>query len=105
MGLSNGGSAIVAAMHSSHAKDFKSITTVSCNLSGLRKVSCQVNLIGGGKDNSSRLIPSQAAELKKMGVDVGLFFNPEENHFIMVNEREEIIDFLKERMNLKCVGM
>lgn len=103
MGLSNGGSAIVAAMHSPHTKDFKSITTVSCNLGGLKKVPCQVNLIGGGKDNSSRLMPSQAAKLSKMGVNVGLFFKPEENHFVMVNRRSEMIEFLKNRMNLKCV--
>lgn len=103
IGLSNGGTAIVAAMHSPHAKDFKSLTSVSCNLGGLRWVPCQVNLIGGGKDNSSRLMPSQAARLSKMGVDVGLFFKPEENHFIMVNKRNEMIEFLKNRMNLKCV--
>ena len=45
-------------------------------------------------------MPSQAAQLRKMGVDVGLFFNPEENHFIFVNQRDEIIAFLKDRMNL-----
>ncbi len=105
MGLSNGGSVVVAAMHSSHAKNFKSITTVSCNLGGLRKVPCQVNLIGGGQDNSSRLMPTQASQLSKMGVNVGLFFNPEENHFILVNEHEGIIEFLKKRMDLKCVRM
>ncbi len=103
MGLSNGGTAIVAAMHSPHAKDFKSITTVSCNLDGLRKVPCQVNLVGGGEDNSSRLMPGQANRLRKMGVDVGLFFVPEENHFVMVNRRKEMVEFLKERMNLKCI--
>ena len=100
MGLSNGGSAINAAMHSRHASDFKSITSISCNLKGLRKVPCKVNLIGGGEDNSSRLMPSQAAKLRTMGVDVGLFFDPEENHFILVNQREKILSFLKQRMNL-----
>ncbi len=105
MGLSNGGSAVVAAMHSPHAKDFKSITTISCNLEGLRKVPCQVNLIGGGRDNSSRLMPGQAAKLNKIGVDTGVFFEPEENHFILLNERKGILEFLKERMDLKCVGI
>ncbi len=75
MGLSNGGSAIVAAMHSSHAKDFKSLTSISCNLGGLRKVPCRINLIGGGQDHSSRLMPSQASRLSKMGVHGGLFFD------------------------------
>lgn len=103
MGLSNGGSAIASAMHSSHAKDFKSITSISCNLGSLKKVPCQVNLIGGGKDNSSRLMPSQASRLDRMGVDVSLFFVPEENHFLLVNRRKEMIEFLKDRMDLKCV--
>lgn len=99
MGLSNGGTAIIAAMHSSHSKDFKSITTISCNLEGLRKVPCQVNLIGGGKDNSSKRMPSQYRELKRMGVDVALYFNEDDNHFIMVNHREAILDFLNGRFN------
>ena len=103
MGLSNGGSAIVAAMHSSHAKDFKSLTSISCNLGGLRKVPCSVNLIGGGEDNSSLLMPSQASRLSKMGVHTELFFVPEENHFVLVNRRNEIIKFLKQQMNLTCV--
>ena len=103
MGLSNGGSAIVAAMHSSHAKDFKSLTSISCNLGGLRKVPCRINLIGGGQDHSSRLMPSQASRLSKMGVHGGLFFDPEENHYILVNRRNEIIEFLKQEMNLTCV--
>lgn len=100
MGLSNGGSAISAAMHSRHAKDFKSITTISCNLEGLRRVPCQVNLIGGGKDNSSKRMPSQYHELKRMGVDADVFFNTNENHYIMVNKREEILEFLKKRMEI-----
>ena len=95
MGLSNGGSAIVAAMHSSHAKD--------CNLGGLRKVPCRINLIGGGQDHSSRLMLNQASRLSKMGVHGGLFFDPEENHYILVNRRNEIIEFLKQEMNLTCV--
>lgn len=103
MGLSNGGSAIVATMHSSHAKDFKSLTSISCNLGGLRKVPCRINLIGGGQDHSSRLMPSQASRLSKMGVHGGLFFDPEENHYILVNRRNEIIEFLKQEMNLTCV--
>ena len=103
MGLSNGGTAIVSAMHSSYAKKFKSITTVSCNLEGLKRVPCQVNFIGGGKDNSSRRMPSECRQLKAMGVDADIYFEEDENHFVMVNKREEIISFLKDRMQLKCV--
>ena len=105
MGLSNGGSAIISAMHSPYAKKFKSITTVSCNLEGLRRVPCQVNFIGGGKDNSSCRMPSQCRQLKSMGVDADIYFKEDENHFIMVNKRKEIVSFLRDRMQLKCVRM
>ena len=105
MGLSNGGSAIVSAMHSSYAKKFKSITTVSCNLEGLKRVPCQVNFIGGGKDNSSCRMPGQCRQLKSMSVDAGIYFKDDENHFILVNKREEIVSFLRDRMQLKCVRM
>lgn len=98
MGLSNGGSAISAAMHSRHAKNFKSITTISCNLEGLRYVPCQVNLIGGGKDSSAARMPSQHRSLRSMGVDVGIFFDAEDNHYIMIHQREEILNFLKKRL-------
>lgn len=104
MGLSNGGSAINAAMHSAWAGMFRSITILSCNLSGLRRVPCQVNLVGGGKDGGSRLLPSQCRRLRTMGVDADIYFDQDENHYIMVNKREEIIQFLKKRMNLRCVA-
>lgn len=100
IGLSNGGSAVMAAMHSPHAKDFKSITTVSCNLKDLKRVPCQVNFIGGGKDSSASLMPQQAERLTKMGVDAGIFFTEDENHFILVNQREKVLSFLRGRMGL-----
>ena len=98
IGLSNGGSAIESAMHSSYANKFKSLTTISCNLEGLKRVKCQVNFIGGGKDNFSNRMPSQYRQLKAMGVDASIYFKEDENHFILVNKREEIIRFLKDRI-------
>ena len=104
MGLSNGGSAISAAMHSRHARDFKSITTISCNLGELRRVPCQVNLIGGGMDNSASRMPSQHRSLRNMGVDAEIFFDAEENHYIMVNRREEIISAQELRSKISIKG-
>ncbi len=105
IGLSNGGSAIASAMHSPYSEKFKSLTTVSCNLGELKRVKCQVNFIGGGKDHSSNRMLGQCRQLKAMGVDAGIYFDEYENHFILVNKREEIISFLKDRMQLKCVRM
>lgn len=98
MGLSNGGTAINAAMNSALAKDFKSLTTISCNLSNIRRVPCQVNLIGGGTDNSAKLMPGQYRALKRNGVDTNIFFVEDENHFILVNRRAEIIDFIQNKI-------
>lgn len=105
IGLSNGGSAIESAMHSTYAKKFKSLTTISCNLEGLKWVKCQVNFVGGGKDHSSNRMPNQCRRLKAMGVDASIYFKEDENHFILVNKHTEIINFLNDRMQLKCVRM
>lgn len=102
MGLSNGGSAVSVAMHSPFARKFRSLTSISCNIDNLRSVPCQVNLIGGGKDASANRMPSECRQLKSLGVDAALYFDETENHYILVNQREGILTFLKERMQLKC---
>lgn len=98
MGLSNGRSAINAAMHSSHVRQFKSLTSISCNLSSLRRVPCQVNFIGGGNDSSARLMPQQHRAMQRMGVRSEMFFDETENHFVLVNRRQDIIDFINEQI-------
>ena len=98
IGLSNGGSAVSAAMQSRHISRFKSITAISCTLRGLRHVPCKVNIIGGGKDHLSTTMPSQCRQLKRMGVDAEMFFKDDDNHYVLVNQREEILEFLKTRM-------
>ena len=103
VGLSNGGSAIVSAMNSQFARKFKSLTSVSANLVNVRRVPCQVNLIGGGKDAEANLLPAQCNQLKALGVDAAIYFKEADGHFILMNEREEIIRFLRERIQLKCV--
>ena len=98
MGLSNGGTAVNAALHSAHAKDFRSLTSISANLGGLRKVACQVNLIGGGIDPSSNRMASQHRQLRGLGVKSEIYFDEQENHFMLVNKREEILEFLRTKV-------
>lgn len=98
VGLSNGGSAVNAAMRSKHTAHFKSLTSVSCNIDRTRKVPCKVNLIGGGKDMSSNKMPQQYRQLKNNCVDADLFYYNEENHFLLVNKRKEMLEFIKQRM-------
>ena len=73
---------------------------MSCNLKDLKRVPCKVNFVGGGKDSSASLMPQQAERLTKMGVDAGIFFTEDENHFILVNQREKVLSFLRGRMGL-----
>lgn len=99
IGLSNGGSAITAAMNSRYAKSFKSLTTVSANLGHLRRVSCRVNLIGGGRDKSSNRLPKQYRKLKRMGVDAHLCYYEDEGHFVLVNRKNDILDFYQQTLS------
>lgn len=101
IGLSNGGSAVNVAMRPGRSSKFKSITSISCNLGTLQKTPCRVNLVGGGKDGSAMRMPQQCQALKNMGVDAALFFDQKENHFILVNQRKEMMAFLKQRMMLE----
>lgn len=66
---------------------------------------CQVNFIGGGKDNSSKRMRNQCKQLQKMGMDAAIFYDLHENHFILVNRRADIIWFLKRRMELKSPSL
>lgn len=98
MGLSNGGSAINVAMMSKHVARFKSLTSISCSLGTSKNVPCQINLIGGGRDGSSNRMSLQYRQLKNGGIDVALFFDKDENHYILVNQRMKIIAFLDSRL-------
>ena len=100
IGLSNGGSAINTAMNSSHVKDFRSLTIISCHLTNLKKVPCRVNLIGGGKDGMAQGMPSQCRRLQSLGVDADIFFEKDDNHYVLVNQRKAIINFLNNRLEL-----
>lgn len=57
----------------------------------------QVNFVGGGKDGSAAQEPSQCRQLRRMGVNADIFFDSNENHFIMVNRRADMMKFLKRR--------
>lgn len=105
IGASNGGSAIGTVLRTPGlAKKFKSITTVACGQRNLRRVPCQVNFIGGGKDGLSCGMQSQCKKLKAMGVDSDIFWDADENHYLLVNRRADMIEFLKRRMELRPQG-
>lgn len=97
MGLSNGGTAAnVALKH--YSNRLKSITYISTSCDVTKRTKAKVLLIGGGKDRSSTGLPSAQKKLTRCGTDARLFFEEDENHFIMVHKKDEIIDFLKNEL-------
>ena len=100
MGLSIGGSAVNAAVSSPLCAKFKSTTFISCGLKKAAKYPWQINFIGGGRDGMATGMPSRCQQLKSMGVDADIFFDPDDNHYVLVNHRKEIINFLNKRFEL-----
>ena len=97
IGLSNGGSASNVA-YNNFSKRFKSITFVSTGIHQTYPISSKVLLIGGGKDHSSGSLPGAYRKLKENGTQTDLFWEKDETHFILVNKREEIINFLNKNI-------
>lgn len=97
MGLSNGGTAAnVALKH--YSNRLKSITYISTSCDVTKRTKAKVLLIGGGKDRSSTGLPSAQKKLTRCGTDARLYYKEDENHFIMVHKKDEIIDFLKNEL-------
>ncbi len=101
IGLSNGVSAINSALNSAHCSDFSSLTAISGNIQRVCKVPCKINLVGGGKDLACKKMPFICTKLKSIGVDAEMLFNKKENHFMLINETDDIIKFLTSRMLLR----
>lgn len=100
IGLSNGGSAAQAAFDGfSHR--LKSITYMSCSPSSTRHVPCQINLIGGGKDHASSGHPGLLRSLRANGVDADMQWLPEANHYTLLEQRQQVVDFLNRRFDCK----
>lgn len=95
MGLSNGGSASNIA-YNSFSRKFKSITFISTGIHQSYPVQSKVLLIGGGKDHSSGSLPGAYKTIKSQGGKTGLFWRDDETHFILVNQTEDIVNFLNE---------
>jgi predicted esterase len=93
IGLSNGGSAVNVA-YNSFSRKFKTITFISTGIHQTHPISSKVLLIGGGKDGSASSMPSVYNRLKCNGAKVDKYWQEDEGHFIFVNDREEIVDFL-----------
>lgn len=98
IGLSNGGSAVNVA-YSSFSRKFKTITFISTGIYQTYPIRSKVLLIGGGKDGSSGSLPSSYNRLKRNGTKVDKYWQEDEGHFIFVNDRNEIVEFLNRNIH------
>ena len=97
MGLSNGGSAVNVA-YNGFSKKFKTITFISTGIHQTYPISSKVLLIGGGKDHSSGSLRDAYHALKGNGTKTDIYWDDEETHFILVNQTDEIINFMNKNL-------
>lgn len=57
-------------------------------------------MIGGGKDVNSSNLPGASKRLQRRGTKTAILFDDEENHYIMVRQKERIIEFLNKELEL-----
>lgn len=99
IGLSNGGTASNVALRSFSSK-FQTITYISTSCDVIKQLETKVILFGGGKDASAAGLPSAARRLQKCGTMTALMFDENENHYMMVHQAEEMLEFLNKEMGL-----
>jgi len=100
MGLSNGGTASNVAFRS-FDHHFQTITYISTSCDVIKRSHAKVLMIGGGKDASSANLPVASRQLQNRGTKTALLFDEEDNHYMMVHQKDRIIDFLNRELELK----
>jgi hypothetical protein len=59
-----------------------------------------VLLIGGSKDASSASLPVASRQLQSRGTRTALLFDEKDNHYMMVHQKDRIIDFFNRELEL-----
>jgi hypothetical protein len=97
IGLSNGGTASNVAL-GSFSNRFQTITYLSTSCNVIKHSRAKVLMIGGGKDVSASNLPSASRQLQRCGTKTALYFDQDENHYIMVHQQRRILKFLNQEM-------
>lgn len=100
IGLSNGGTAANYALNS-YSGRFKSITFLSTGCHTIKYAKSRILLVGGANDSSSSSLPGAKKALDQCGTDCRLLYIKDTDHFLMATNRKEMIQFLKEGMDLQ----
>lgn len=99
IGLSNGGTASNVALRSFDHR-FKTITYISTSCDVIKRSHAKVLLIGGSKDASSASQPVASRQLQSRGTRTALLFDEKDNHYMMVHQKDRIIDFFNRELEL-----
>jgi hypothetical protein len=99
IGLSNGGTASNVALRNFDNR-FQTITYISTSCDVIKRSHSKVLLIGGGSDASSASLPVSYRGLQSHGTKTVLLFDKEDNHYMMVHQKERIIEFLNQELEL-----
>lgn len=99
LGLSNGLSA-AAVSCSRFARQFRSVTFISCTPDKCYRIPGKLLMIGGGKDASSAGQPQMYRKLKEAGVDCSHLWFADKGHLIFATRRGKIADFLNRELGL-----
>ena len=99
IGLSNGGTASNIALRN-FSDRFRTIVYVSTSCDVVKHSRAKILMIGGGHDVSASALPKASKRLQRYGTKTAVFFNEEDNHYIMVHKRKQIMEFLNLEMEL-----
>lgn len=97
IGLSNGGTASNIAL-ANFSNRFRTITYISTSCDVIKHTKASVILIGGANDHSSRGLPSAHQRLRNCGTQSDILFMDNTNHFMLVDKRKDVIDFLNSKI-------
>lgn len=96
IGLSNGGQASKGAWKYFDDK-FKTITFLSTGCPSIKGSQSKVLLIGG---NDCTSMPKVAKQLNNVGTQTAVYYDKNENHYILTYHTRQIIKFLNKEMDL-----
>lgn len=96
IGLSNGGQASKSAWKYFDDK-FKTITFLSTGCPSIKSSQSKVLLIGG---NDCTCMPKVAKQLNNVGTQTTVYYDKNENHYILTYHTSQIIKFLNKEMEL-----
>lgn len=97
IGLSNGGSAVDIA-YANFGTRFKNLVYISTGVNNFHRIPAKVMVIGGGHDHCAPSMLNGLRRLKANGQNTASLFDEEGTHFIMVTERERVLNFLNQEL-------